>query len=159
MNLTHIAQLHAVNADSRATTGMIGRIVGNGTVGCLGQPQTGENRFQLTLKSKEGFVAESNNGITVVLDTNITEELKLEGVKREIISKIQTMRKDAGFEVTDRITVNFVAEGNALKVLTENGDEIASVVLADSIVEGKTTGFEKELDVNKEKCVIIINKV
>ncbi|MBR2614002.1 MAG: isoleucine--tRNA ligase [Clostridia bacterium] len=118
-----------------------------------------ETDLLISSKSKEGFVAESNNGITVVLDTNITEELKLEGVKREIISKIQTMRKDAGFEVTDRITVNFVAEGNALKVLTENGDEIASVVLADSIVEGKTTGFEKELDVNKEKCVIIINKV
>ena len=69
------------------------------------------------------------------------------------------MRKDAGFEVTDRITVNFIADGNAQKVLTENGDEIASVVLADSITEGKVDGFEKELDVNKEKCVIIINKV
>ncbi|MBE5757227.1 MAG: isoleucine--tRNA ligase [Clostridiales bacterium] len=118
-----------------------------------------ETDLLISSRSKEGYVAESNNGITVVLDTNITEELKLEGVKREIISKIQTMRKDAGFEVTDRITVNFIANGNALKALTEGKEEISSVVLADSIVEGKTTGFEKELDVNGEKCVIIINKV
>ena len=79
----------------------------------------------ISSESKEGFVSASDNGITVVLDTNITEELMFEGIEREIISKIQTMRKEAGFEVIDRINLYFVAQGNALKVINEKSNNLS----------------------------------
>ena len=69
------------------------------------------------------------------------------------------MRKDAGFEVVDRITVNFITEDAGIKNAFINGKDVASVVLADSIVEGDTEGFKKDLDVNGATCTVIINKV
>ncbi len=112
----------------------------------------------ISSSSEEGYAAESDKGLTVVLDTVITEELKAEGIERELISKIQTMRKDAGFEVTDRIIVGYQADGDVLKVF-KSCKELQSVVLADSVAEGVFDGFTKELDVNKEKCVVSIKKV
>lgn len=93
------------------------------------------------------------------MDTTVTEELKAEGMERELISKIQTMRKEAGFEVVDRITVNYVAEDDGVKNAFENGKELKSVVLADAINQGDAQGFKKELDVNGAVCTVIINKV
>ena len=88
----------------------------------------------------------------------ITEELKAEGVKRELISKIQSMRKDAGYEVTDRITVNFVCDSVAIKNAILS-DSLKTVVLANSVEEGEVVeGFAKDLDVNGETCKVIINK-
>ncbi|MBE5754671.1 MAG: isoleucine--tRNA ligase [Clostridiales bacterium] len=113
----------------------------------------------ISTNSVEGFIAASDKGMTVVMDTNVTEELKAEGVQRELISKIQTMRKEAGFEVVDRITVNFVTEDAGLKNALSNGEDIKSVVLADAIAEGEVDGFKKELDINGAKCTIVINKV
>ena len=113
----------------------------------------------ISTNSVEGFIAASDKGMTVVMDTNVTEELKAEGVQRELISKIQTMRKEAGFEVVDRITVNFVTEDAGLKNTLSNGEDIKSVVLADAIAEGEVDGFKKELDINGAKCTIVINKV
>lgn len=111
----------------------------------------------ISSSSIEGFVAESDNGITVVLDTNLTPELILEGVERELISKIQTMRKDAGFEVTDRIDVYYTAEGKALDVLSgENA--IAKVVLADRIEEGSADGFTRSMDINGDACTLTVVK-
>ena len=78
-----------------------------------------EEDLLISVKNREGFVAASDYGITVVLDTRLTPELILEGTARELVSKLQTMRKDAGFEVTDRIRVAYRAEGDALKVLTD----------------------------------------
>ena len=98
-------------------------------------------------------------GITVVMDTTVTEELKAEGMERELISKIQTMRKEAGFEVVDRITVNYVTEDEGVKNAFVNGKDLKTVVLADAIVEGNAEGFKKELDVNGAACTVIINKV
>ena len=112
----------------------------------------------ISTNSAEGFIAASDKGITVVMDTNVTEELKAEGVVRELISKIQTMRKEAGFEVVDRITVNFVTTDDGIKKAMTSG-EIAGVVLADAIVEGEADGFKKELDINGAVCSVIINKV
>jgi len=113
----------------------------------------------ISTESAEGFTASSDMGITVVMDTVVTEELKAEGVEREIISKIQTMRKDAGFEVVDRITVNYVTEDQGVKNAFENGKDITNVVLADAITEGNVEGFSKEIDVNGATCTVIINKV
>ena len=111
----------------------------------------------ISSSSAEGFVAESDNGITVVLDTNLTPALIMEGVERELISKIQTMRKEAGFEVTDRIEVYYTAEGNAAKALAAGGG-IAKVVLADRIAEGTAEGFTREQDVNGERCTLTVVK-
>ena len=96
--------------------------------------------------------------MTVVMDTVVTEELKAEGVIRELISKIQSMRKEAGFEVTDRITVNYVTADDGVKKALNSGD-IGGVVLADAIIEGEIDGFKKEIDVNGAVCTIILNKV
>jgi isoleucyl-tRNA synthetase len=106
----------------------------------------------------EGFVSESSLGLTVVLDAHITEELLLEGMERELVSRIQNMRKEAGFEVTDRIVLGFVAEGVALRVLNEQAGNIKSDVLAED-VNGNLDGFVKEFDINGEKVTLSVKKV
>ena len=113
----------------------------------------------ISSESAEGFASASDNGITVVLDTHITPELKAEGIEREIISKIQSMRKDAGFEVTDRINVYYQSSDCEIVNAFENGEEIKSVVLADSLTNGTAEGFTKELDVNGAKCIVTVQKV
>ena len=100
----------------------------------------------------------SDMGLTIVLDTNVTEELKSEGVRRELISKIQSMRKEAGFEVVDRINVNFTTE-DAEILNAMNSKELAEVILANEVVASTAQGFTKELDVNGAKCIVTINKV
>ena len=106
----------------------------------------------------EGFVSESSLGLTVVLDAHITEELLLEGMERELVSRIQNMRKEAGFEVTDRIVLGFTAEGVAQRVLRQNVEEIKSDVLAESVLE-TLDGFTKEFDINGEKVTLSVKKV
>ncbi len=114
----------------------------------------------ISSESAEGFASASDNGITVVLDTHITAELKAEGIEREIISKIQSMRKDAGFEVTDRIKVYYDSTDNDILYAFEKGDEIKGVVLADELIkDSKVDAFNKELDINGAKCVVGIKKV
>ena len=108
-------------------------------------------------QSAEGFVSASDNGVTVVLDTNITPELLQEGVVRELISKIQTMRKDAGFDVVDRINVYYESDDEGIKTAFDS-DALKSVVLADKVACGKADGFTKELDVNGVKCVVTVVK-
>ena len=112
----------------------------------------------ISSESEQGFISSSDKGVTVVLDVNLTDELIAEGVERELISKIQSMRKDAGFEVVDRITINYLTEDQLVENAFKNG-EIALVVLADSITSGDAEGFKKELDINGAKCIVIINKV
>ena len=113
----------------------------------------------ISTESAQGFIAASDNGITVVMDTTVTEELKAEGVERELISKIQSMRKEAGFEVVDRITVNFVTDDAGVKNALINGSDLKGVVLADAVTEGDCDGFKKELDINGAVCTVVINKV
>ena len=114
--------------------------------------------LQIFSESAEGYVSASDRGLTVVMDTTVTEELKNEGVERELISKIQTMRKEAGFEVTDRITVNYQTESAIIKKAFQ-GNNIKAVVLADSISDCVAEGYSKELDVNGDVCVVTVNKV
>ena len=113
----------------------------------------------IATESAVGFTAASDNGITVVMDTVVTEELKAEGIERELISKIQSMRKEAGFEVVDRITVNYSTEDEGIKNAFANGADIKAVVLADSVTEGLVEGFKKELDINGAVCTVVVNKV
>ena len=98
----------------------------------------------------EGYVSESDGETSVVLDTNLTPELIEEGFVREIISKIQTMRKEAGFEVMDKIVVYAHGNDKIQDVMKAHEDEIKSEVLADEMVFGETDGYVKEWNINKE---------
>ena len=114
----------------------------------------------ISSESKEGYVSASENGVTVVLDTTITKELLFEGIEREIVSKIQTMRKEAGFEVTDRINVYVSASGDALSVLTEKSSDIANGVLAVKVeITDTVNGYVKEWDVAGSKVIIGVEKI
>ena len=110
----------------------------------------------ISSSSPEGYVSASDKGVTAVLDTSLTPELVDEGNERELVSKIQTMRKDAGFEVTDRINV-YVTASDYIRGLFEKGG-VGAVVLAEKIVFGAGKGFARELDINGETCVVSIEK-
>ncbi len=107
----------------------------------------------------EGFVSESYGGITVVLDTNLTAELIEEGYVYEVISKIQTMRKDADFEVTDHIRVYIDSNETIAEVVRNNRETIADKVLADEMHTGRMNGIAKEWNVNGEDVMIGIEKI
>ena len=113
----------------------------------------------ISSESALGYVSASEGGMTVVLDVHLTPDLIDEGIEREMVSRIQTMRKEAGFEVVDRITVNFITADAGVKNALINGKDLKGVVLADAIVEGDADGFKKELDINGANCVVILNKV
>ena len=106
----------------------------------------------------EGYVSEQDNDITVVLDTNLTPELIEEGFVRELISKVQTMRKEAGFEVMDRIRLYAADNEKILTVLNDHMDEIKDEVLADEIVLGSVAGYEKEWSINGESVRMGVEK-
>ena len=112
----------------------------------------------IEMTKKEGFESLSDKGITVVIDKNLTPELVEEGNVREIISKIQTMRKDSGFEVMDRIRVAFADNTAVLAVAKRNAAEICDETLADSVSEGTLT-FSKEWNINGEVVTISVEKV
>ena len=106
----------------------------------------------------EGYVSENDNGITVVLDTNLTPELLEEGFVREIISKIQTMRKEADFEVMDRIRVTYNGTEKAEAVFEKHAAEISGEVLADEVVKAEPAGFIKEWKINGEAVSMGVEK-
>ncbi|MDD3339235.1 MAG: isoleucine--tRNA ligase [Lachnospiraceae bacterium] len=107
----------------------------------------------------EGYVSENDNNITVVLDTNLSPELIEEGFVRELISKIQTMRKEAGFEVMDKIRVYAKDNDKIADILNAHGDQIKSDVLAEGIILGETKGYEKEWNINSEKVTMGVEKI
>ena len=107
----------------------------------------------------EGYVSESDGETSVVLDTNLTPELIEEGFVREIISKIQTMRKEAGFEVMDKIKVYAHGNDKIQDVMKAHEDEIKSEVLADEMVLGETDGYVKEWNINKEAVTMGVKKL
>ena len=113
----------------------------------------------IEMTQMEGFVANSDKGITVVMDTNLTPELINEGFVREIISKIQTMRKDADFEVMDKIAVTVSGNDKIAKLMEDNKEQIQKVCLADSILQGEAKGFVKEWDINGEKVSFGVEKI
>ena len=107
----------------------------------------------------EGYVSESDNSITVVLDTNLTPELIEEGFVRELISKIQTMRKEAGFEVMDKIRVGVKNNDRIIEIFRKHGDEIRSEVLAEEVTVGETSGYEKEWNINSEHVTLSVERL
>ena len=107
----------------------------------------------------EGYVSESDGETSVVLDTNLTPELIEEGFVREIISKIQTMRKEAGFEVMDKIVVYAHGNDKIQDVMKAHEDEIKLEVLADEMVLGETDGYVKEWNINKEAVTMGVKKL
>lgn len=115
-----------------------------------------EEDLQIFTQSAAGYATAVGGGITVALNTQLSEELLDEGTERELVSKIQTMRKEAGFEVTDRIAVYFTAAGRAEKMLKKGG--IAADVLAVSIAEGSAEGFTRTLDVNGDSVTLTLVK-
>ena len=106
----------------------------------------------------EGYVTEHDGELSVVLDTNLTPELIEEGFVREIISKVQTMRKEAGFEVMDRICVSAKENEKILGIMKANEEKIKAEVLADEMLLGETKGYEKEWNINKEKVKLGVSK-
>ena len=112
----------------------------------------------IDMTQKEGYISETDNTIIVVLDTCLTPELIEEGFVREIISKVQTMRKESGFEVTDHITVCVQNNEIISSVLKANEKLIRNEVLADQVCYERMEGYEKEWDINGEKVVLGIKK-
>lgn len=118
-----------------------------------------ETDLLISTESREGFVSASENGHTVVLDVNLTPELIAEGIVREVISKVQTMRKEAGFNVTDRINFGYRASDEVAKVLEDYKDRISKVVLAESFTGGKLSGYQKDWDINGETVTLSVEKI
>ena len=105
----------------------------------------------------DGFVAESYKNTTVVLDTTLSPELIEEGFARELVSKLQTMRKEAGFEVLDRINVYYEGNDKIAEIFAKNGESIGKDVLAESVQAGKA-GYSKEWNINGEKVTLSVEK-
>ena len=118
-----------------------------------------EEDLLIDMAQMEGYVSESDHTITVVLDTNLTPELIEEGFVRELVSKIQTMRKEAGFEVMDKIRVYAKDNDKIVSIMKNHGDEIKSEVLAEDIVTGETKGYEKEWNINSEKVTMAVERI
>ena len=106
----------------------------------------------------EGYVSASDHGVTVVLDTNMTGELLEEGFVRELVSKIQTMRKEAGFEVMDHIAIGFVADEKVTGIFAKYGDAVKKEVLGEKITAGSTSGYTKAWNINGEEVTLSVEK-
>ena len=132
--------------------------------GCLRFEVNGEevvlNREDLLIDTAqmEGYVSEDDNGITVVLDTNLSEELLEEGFVREIISKVQTMRKEADFEVMDKIVITYEGSEKAETVFAKNADEIGAETLALEVKRATPAGYVKEWKINGEAVTLGVEK-
>ena len=113
----------------------------------------------IDMAQKEGYVSQEDNKMTVVLDTNLTPELVEEGFVYEIISKIQTMRKESGFEVTDHIRVSINGNDKLSEIAQKNKEAISGKVLADELTSGMEYGVSKEWNINGENAVIAVERV
>ena len=113
----------------------------------------------IDMAQKEGYVSQEDNRMTVVLDTNLTPELVEEGFVYEIISKIQTMRKESGFEVTDHIRVSINGNDKLSEIARKNKDAISGKVLADELTSGAEYAVSKEWNINGENAVIAVERV
>ena len=118
-----------------------------------------EEDLLIETAQSEGYVTETDGETSVVLDKNLTPELIQEGFVREIISKIQTMRKEAGFEVMDKIIVYAKDNDKIMDIMKANQDEIKREVLAENIILGEAEGYTKEWNINKEAVTLGVSKV
>ena len=118
-----------------------------------------EEDLLIETAQSEGYVTETDGETSVVLDTNLTPELIQEGFVREIISKVQTMRKEASFEVMDKIIVYAKDNDKIMDIMQANQDEIKREVLAENIILGEAEGYTKEWNINKEAVTLGVSKV
>ena len=111
--------------------------------------------------NKEGYVASSDKGVTVVLDTNLTEELIAEGLVREFVSKIQALRKESDFVVTDHVKIECVAQGQVKQAIENHKTQIMGDTLCDQLtfVDSKNDDVNKELDINGSSVFVKISKI
>ena len=117
-----------------------------------------EEDLLITMTQMEGYVTEGDNEVTVVLDTKLTPQLREEGFVREIISKVQTMRKEAGFEVMDKILLSYEAGKKVADIFDKFGNDIQKEVLAVSVLEGTLQGYQKEWNINGEQVKLGVEK-
>jgi isoleucyl-tRNA synthetase len=106
----------------------------------------------------EGYVSASDHGVTVVLDTNMTEELLEEGFVRELVSKIQTMRKEAGFEVMDHIAIGYQADAKVTGIFERYADAIQKEVLGVAVTKDSLSGYKKDWNINGEAVTLSVEK-
>ena len=118
-----------------------------------------EEDLLIEMVKMEGYVTEQDKEMTVVLDTNLTEELLEEGFVREVISKIQTMRKEAGFEVTDKIQISIDKNAKIAEIVDKNRQMIQNDVLCEQIVLDKAEGYVKEWNINGETVILGVQKM
>ena len=112
----------------------------------------------IDMAQKEGYVSQADNNLTVVLDTNLTAGLIEEGMVREVISKIQTMRKESGFEVTDKIVIYVSGNDKVSEIIKANAEEIKGDVLALDIKYGELAANSKEWNINGENVTLGVEK-
>lgn len=112
----------------------------------------------VSTQQKEGLVSEQGGGVTVVLDTNLTPELKEEGLMRELVSKLQTMRKEAGFEVADHIRIGYQNGGEAARVLIKYAESVMADTLAERVEEG-AFGYTKDWELNGNAITLSVEKL
>ena len=117
-----------------------------------------EEDLLITMTQMEGYVTENDQDVTVVLDTNLTEELLEEGFVRELVSKIQTMRKEAGFEVMDKIKVSYQGDAKVSDIFAKNKEAISGEVLAVSVEKSSDGDYVKEWNINGEKVTLGVTK-
>jgi isoleucyl-tRNA synthetase len=118
-----------------------------------------EEDLLIEMTQKEGYVTEADNYVTVVLDTNLTDELLEEGSVNEIISKLQTMRKDSGFEVMDRIKLYIDGNDKLAEIIKKNEAAIAGKVLANEVIYNTKNDQSKEWNINGEKISLGVERV
>ena len=110
----------------------------------------------ITMSQTEGFATQRYGNVTIALETTLSQELIEEGFVREIISKLQTMRKENGFQVVDHITVYAAGNDKLVDIMSRNEDSLKKVVLADKVVYGSTEGFVKEWNINGEDITLAV---
>ena len=149
---------------------LAGEGIGNAVVACHaeGKPYTVQidgtevvlspEDVLVSTEKKEGFVSESDGNLTLVLDTNLTEQLIEEGFVRELISKLQTMRKEAGFEVSDHIRIGYTGNKKIESIFQAYSEAIRGDTLADELREGADTGYVKEWDINGETVTLSVER-
>ena len=117
-----------------------------------------EEDLLIETAQSEGYMTEQDNEVTVVLETTLTPELIEEGFVRELVSKVQTMRKEAGFEVTDRIVIFAAGNEKIETILKNNAEQVKSEVLANDMIFGETRGYVKEWNINGEQVTMAVEK-
>ena len=124
-----------------------------------GEVSLTEEDLLIDMTQKEGYETQADNYVTVVIDTNLTDELIEEGYAAEIISKIQTMRKEADFEVMDRIRVAVSGNEKLAAVVEKNKAAIADKVLAENIATEGSFGVSRAWNINGEDCTISVERI